>query len=326
MTDLSAFIDDDVQEENFTVPWPKDLPKPGLHHDVSFDDYLKWPAISQSTLKVGREISWLHCKTILDGKMPERNSDALNFGKAIHMYLLEPDRFGKSFSISTPCCAEISSGTNKGKACGNKGTHKGQSGKWYCGLHAKSREAVKVPSYLTEGELKRIKTMSDRIKGTICEKIMRQRGGAEVSATAHLDGFPIKIRLDYFAEKTPKNPSVIIDLKKVQAGYTTRYDLLKKIRDYGYDFQAACYVKVVQELTGETPAYFWAFYEDGEPHELIFRQASSEMLRVGYVKFDDAWRSYRHNVQHNFWPGCDHYVPEQLDPEDWEIRNTLGAV
>ena len=65
MTDLSAFIDDDVQEENFTVPWPKDLPKPGLHHDVSFDDYLKWPAISQSTLKVGREISWLHCKTIL---------------------------------------------------------------------------------------------------------------------------------------------------------------------------------------------------------------------------------------------------------------------
>ena len=62
--------------------------EPGIY-EMSREDYDKLQAINASLLLAGPTMA--HRKAYLDGK--RETSDALAFGTALHMYILEPDRF-----------------------------------------------------------------------------------------------------------------------------------------------------------------------------------------------------------------------------------------
>jgi PDDEXK-like domain of unknown function (DUF3799) len=310
--------------------WPKDLPKPGFYHGVPFDEYLSWPAVSQSVLKIGIGVSWLHARAILDGKISNKETQSLIFGKAMHAYLFDRKSFEIDFQIAKSCSAKITSGRNSGKECGKRGSFKAESGEWYCGIHARGRDAVRVTSSITVSDYKSIVSLADQVRSSDAYAIMRARGGAEVSIICDFDGYPFKARLDSYAEPqvhptTGKLMSpIILDGKKVSAQRITEHDLQRSIREYGYDFQAAAYCRVVRTITQKQPAFYWAFFEDSYPNEIVVRQAAREYLQIGDAKFNRAWEDYKLCMQHDYWPGCDSVVTSPLAPPDWEIRKYLG--
>src|SRR5688572_22040706 len=66
------------------------LPEPGIHLGVPFADYLRWPFLSQSTLKEGRN-SMAHLKARLDGQRSITVTDDMVLGSALHCAFLEPE-------------------------------------------------------------------------------------------------------------------------------------------------------------------------------------------------------------------------------------------
>lgn len=62
---------------------------PGIYENVPFAEYLKWPFLSQSTVKAGRK-SMAHLRAALEDESREP-TDAMNLGSALHVAFLEPE-------------------------------------------------------------------------------------------------------------------------------------------------------------------------------------------------------------------------------------------
>src|SRR5688572_27676231 len=93
---------------------------PGIHYDLSFADYARIPALNSSVLKWGHPPSgsMLHLKAAIDGEIETEDSRDRKFGRALHVRLLEPDRYRSEILIAGECGAIKKSGqrcTNTGK-------------------------------------------------------------------------------------------------------------------------------------------------------------------------------------------------------------------
>jgi len=85
-----------------------DLPKPGLHRDVSYDDYAQWPAVRSSDLKLFARTP-AHARYAMTH--PEQTS-AMILGSATHCAILEPHEFAMRY-VEAP---KLDRRTNAGKA------------------------------------------------------------------------------------------------------------------------------------------------------------------------------------------------------------------
>src|SRR4051812_28448031 len=62
----------------------------GIFPGMSWADYAAIPLPSASTLEWGR-VSSAHLQAAIDGTLERKDSDAMSFGRALHLRLLEPD-------------------------------------------------------------------------------------------------------------------------------------------------------------------------------------------------------------------------------------------
>lgn len=70
-------------------------PAPGVYADVPFAEYFRWNAASSSRLSLLVQ-SPAHLRASLDGKSEDTTS--LRIGRAAHMAILEPEKFGAEFA------------------------------------------------------------------------------------------------------------------------------------------------------------------------------------------------------------------------------------
>ena len=76
--------------------------EPGIYPGTPYDQYAKWNALRVSTLRFAAYSS-KHLKWAMDGRLEREETDALRLGTAIHMRLLEPDRYEIFMPIAKPC-------------------------------------------------------------------------------------------------------------------------------------------------------------------------------------------------------------------------------
>jgi hypothetical protein len=299
------------------------IPDCGIHKGVDFETYLGWHAISQSVLK---EPSQLHMKAAFEGKLKVPTTDAIRFGSAIHCYMLEPDHFEARYPVATPCSMPLKSGKRKGQPCGATSSFR-DGDWWFCGTHAPD-SSVKEDGRVSPDEFDRIRFIAEKLDSHPIGRLLRLPGENELSIVADVDGIRMKGRIDRFLDAP-----CIIDVKKINLRDGTRDKLRRKIRDYGYDFQAAAYSRIFYEITGERPGYMWLFVESDYPHDLIPVQAGEDLMFVGQVKFDAALHRWRDAVESNTWLGCEGVwcggdtvdtVPK-IDPDEWERKQFLGG-
>jgi len=239
--------------------------------DLPFDQYLAIEAASNSFLKDMRR-SPAHARY---KEAEDYDTRAKEIGSAIHMALLEPERFQRHYLIAD--ADDRRSAKYKGLAMDVGGAR-----------------------VLTISEHKRILGMQDSAyQNKRFAKIMGMPGRNELTVVSKdpETGMPVKIRFD----RKPDQP-IAMDLKKCQDARGSEF--VKAITNYLYYMQVAFYADVWFWETGEKLKSFpIAALEEKAPHGLVMHDLDEVALILGRKHYREALDSYARCMESGVWPG-----------------------
>ena len=239
--------------------------------DLPFDQYLAIEAASNSFLKDMRR-SPAHARY---KEAEDYDTRSKEIGSAIHMALLEPDRFHEHYLIAD--ADDRRSAKYKGLAMDVGGAR-----------------------VLTISEHKRILGMQDSAyQNKRFAKIMGMPGSNELTVVSRdpKTGMPVKIRFD----RKPDQP-IAMDLKKCQDARGSEF--VKAITNYLYYMQVAFYTDVWFWETGEKLKSFpIAALEEKAPHGLVMHDLDDVALILGRKHYREALDSYARCMESGVWPG-----------------------
>lgn len=266
------------------------LPAPGLYlaSRVSFDDYCRWDAVNQSRLKHAVR-SMAHYHAAMQAEATQ--SDAKRVGSALHLAILEPERYATDVVVSP----EFNRRTNQGKADEAKflAEHAGK-----CVVDADEKAQIDA---MRESALRSKAVRAVMEMGAQCET-----SGLWQDVT----GLTCKMRIDRlsFASKS------LVDLKSARDA--SREGFARACAQYGYPFQAAFYRRGMRALTGEDWRFTFIALEKEPPYAVAVYEPSEQMLEVGENQVETALRRVAACKEANEWPAYEDKVAS-LDLPAW---------
>jgi len=299
---------------------PPTCPGPGIY-PMTEQVYRKIPAMNCSILDWGSSDMY-HLKAAIDGRLQRKDTDALEFGRAFHIRVLEPALYADRVRIIGPCESVLKSGPRKGDTCGACG--KGMAdGHWLCGTHAGDAATLDDDrEYITPADADNIERACAAIAGRKVNNQRKAPGQFEVVVIGDLHGVRCKAKLD----KLINSPFSIVDLKKVAAPTSPRevkigLDKFEySIDKYGYGMRAAFYCDLVQSVTGTMPRWYWLVIEDSEPFSSASYRASDACLAAGRNEYMRILMDYKACLLSGDWSG-DSDTQEIDGPSRWLTRN-----
>lgn len=171
---------------------------------------------------------------------------------------------------------------------------------------------------LKEAELDAVRAMADAVFERLGEMgILLDQSRSEMAALAQVDGVWCRCMVD----NAPADPRLPLYDLKTTAGSVHPEALTRTVADYGYDVQAAHYLRVWKEATGEGRRFRFIFVEKKAPHEVgvvelyadgTLRPASDyeadepltgDWFADAEQKLTRARRQWRECLDTGFWPG-----------------------
>lgn len=132
----------------------------------------------------------------------------------------------------------------------------------------------------------------------------------ECTMIAEVDGVMCRTRPDIFTE------GLIIDCKTT-ARPVDQFD--RQASRFGYDLQAAMYMRVAAEL-GKKSEWLFLVQETTEPYPVQFFKPTGEFLEVGKRKFQEAMAIWKNCLATGKWHGYDQEV-QILDAMPWDLND-----
>lgn len=300
------------------------LPAPGVYPGVPMREYMDWPCMNASTLVQAfpdgdREMmSMARLKAAIDGRLRDP-TPAMQLGQALHMRLLEPDKFAETYSVAQPCVATIQSKQSKnyGKPCGRVGEimYRDDEGSWFCHMHSPGG-IEPAEDFLDPDTAAAIEEIVETIAHRKAVQLLKALGGCEVSyvwdqavsyvvdGEDHQTVIRMKCRVDKdltgLPQQHPKMRPLFVDLKKVSRDRWTDREVLRAIFKYCYDIKAALYLDGARAVDGVERQWIWLALEDTYPYHTNPLRASDEMLAVGRAWYNRVLSEYakcRHLVE-----------------------------
>lgn len=310
---------------------PQQTPTPGFHEHVSFETYRGWQAVNNSALK-WLDVTPAHYRAYTTGLMPDRDTAALSFGRALHCKLLEPTLFDDRFVIAGRCSALLASGARKGDTCGKSGQVVNRDGDWFCGQHASQGEAPDA-HVLSEADAAMVQGAAAAIKGHEIVQLLRKQGGFECSAVAELDGLAFKARFDKWI---PGKRGTILDVKKVAVGRAHYAAFQRSLLSpsyglgcYGYAMQSHLYRRVAEALTGERPRFYFIVVEDAPPFGVQVYQCDETADDLAAHDLARHIQTIKQCTESGVWPGYTNQAGradvQPIGLPDWYVRQAQQA-
>jgi hypothetical protein len=300
--------------------------EPGIYPGMSMADYQRVDAMNNSTL-AWADCSALHLKAAIDGELLRSDTDAMQFGRALHTRILESETYADRVIIRQPCAAILSSGKSKGEPCGDTGASVNVDGFWCCRKHGGSDDD-RTPGveYITAAEATAIERAVQSIRDRRMDSLRRAKGQYELVIVAELHGVLCKARLDKFIAQ----PCTIVDLKKVAAARDSKSANVRpdkfeaRIATMGYGAQAAMYCDLITKITHEVPRWYWLVVEDGTPFAPALIRASDDLLRAGRNEYMGRLGVFKRARDSGVWPGpADE--PVTIDGPNWWLKENGAA-
>lgn len=262
---------------------PADLPSPGFHYGVAFEDYARWPAVNFSTLKPIRS-SAAKCRYAMDH--PKAPTPAMILGASLHVATLEPARFEQMFFVRPEC---------------DRRTKEGKD------VYERAMQEAAGRLMLQDGdELALVRDMARAIHASNAARIFLDAAGQnEVSALWRDEetGIVCKGRYDRFIAALPvlQDRPVIVELKTTRdAG---EWSFGRDCHVLAYAAQAASYCHGAQRITGQWPAHVFIAVENTPPHDLQLHILNDAGLQTGLLQYRSMLTSYAECVKTGCWPG-----------------------
>jgi hypothetical protein len=206
---------------------------------TALKDYIKSPAIFRAKR---------------DGTIPQRSSSAMDFGTAVHKYVLEGRReFERYYVVSD---GPVNDKTGEAFGAQTK-THKA----W--------RESVAPLEIISTADGARIEAMHASVHAHDEAAELLSNGTAEGVVRADLFGVASQARIDWYHFQRG-----LVDLKTTKDldGFADQYD------DLDYGVQAAFYQAVFEAANGYAPDFHFVAIEKQAPYRCgVFRIGGDEM-------------------------------------------------
>lgn len=294
--------------------------EPGIH-TLTRDEYDAIDAVNASLLKAC-DRSMAHGKAYLDGHRKE--SAAMAFGSAYHLFVLEPDLFAKVYEVySIPPDAKTKWGKEyweeQGKTLDKKmlAAAKAAAAESYDLLC----EARGESHLLTPDDAKELEAMRSALLAESRRRALTAtRGRYEVSIvwTDTESGLLCKARMD----KVIESLGVIVDLKTTSDARPHAF--FGDAARYGYDLQAAFYMDGLHAITGKEHDFAFLAQESDAPYASMMYTATwgGDMHQIGRAKYRPLLAMVAKAKQTGAWPGYGDDPVEVVIPQ-WSVPDSL---
>jgi hypothetical protein len=265
-------------------------------------NYYDNPAMSQSKLKdLKKSPKHFWAKHINPDREPQEETEAMRFGKAFHMYLLEPQKFMTSYVVAP----NIDKRTKIGKE-----------------IHAVFMANSEGKYVISENDIKTIKCMRDSILNKKSSRILFNGGLAEHELywRDRETGINCKAKPDYHFKPCELFPNgAIIDPKTT--GSANAEEFSKSIYNFGYHNQAAWYCDAYKEEYGTDidPIFINVPIEKETPYECGFYVADEIMIKMGRKENRRLLNLYNECLNTGKWDGYPDKI-EYISLPPWIIN------
>ena len=245
--------------------------------EISNADYRKKEGISASDLKKMVK-SMAHYKYYKDHP-DDSDSPALQFGRAYHKLMLEPDDFDNEFIVSP----KFDRRTKEGKAAYEQFLQ-----------DAEGKEVIDEETYQTLLEMQKALYDTPFVKLLI-------KGEHEKSFfwTDEKTGIPCKCRPDSYGEL--KDQYICVDLKTTNDAETDHFmrDALK----FGYDIQSAHYCEGLSTIYKKPFKFIFIAQEKKAPYLVNVLEADEYFIRSGQELREKLLDDYKTAMETDVWEG-----------------------
>lgn len=272
-----------------TAVWAR--PEPGLYEAMSAEEYHLVEAMSASGLTAMLR-SPQHFRCWRDN--PSEPTEAMQFGTAVHMGVLEPQRFAKEVILAP----EINRRTKEGKALWEQ-FQAGHVGKLVLELEA----------------FQNCQRAVDAVRSHPAASRLLEGGKVEQSVfwSDAEYGVPCKARVDVM------NHGGIADLKTTKDASPEAF--AQTVARFAYHAQGAHYVSGAEHVLDATPAFFALIaVESEEPFGVKCYTLPAQALHMGRRLVDRALAMYRRALDAKAWPGYSVSIDELQLPR-WALRD-----
>lgn len=308
--DLSRSFSWDGQAPDDAAP----APGIGLHLGLSMADYLAYPAVSASSLEDLAESPRRYRYAL---EHPTESTDDMRVGEALHMAVLEPERFVGHYHVAGPCEQTLASGARKGEPCGNGGKFLHRDLGWLCGQHvARFTDGIVQVETLSAQQYADVVGMRDAIRAHArARTLFEGKGGFEVTGIFRdpETGILCKFRPDRLVERA----HMLVDLKKARCASPAAFP--RDAESRGYWRKMAFYGRGLRVLGWErTDTSIVA--ADGPPYDCTPFLLDEKGLESAEAEVVKLLRQLRTCMDTDTWPG---YVTDfaHLARPAWATRD-----
>ena len=250
------------------------------------NDYYSHPAISNSKLSYLAK-SPAHFKHLLGVGFKE--TEALEFGRAFHCAVLEPDKFLSSY-VAMP---KVDRRTKEGK----------EIFKYFV-------DATEGKCIIDQDDYDKILSMSRKLLSSdAINELLEGEYEKEFFWTDDDTGIECKSKLDVY-----KKGARIVDVKTTDCADPEQF--YKAIFKYEYHRQGGMYRDAVKE---KIPYYIIAI-EKQEPYEFSILKLSEDVLEFGRREYKNLLNLYAECLINNYWPG---YEAKYFDAYEVELPSYI---
>ena len=291
---------------------------------MSNAEYRKKDGISASDLKkmVKSMATWKYEK---DHPEERTDSEALQFGRAYHKLMLEPDDFNKEFQVMP----NFNCSTKDGKEEYAKYAEE-EIGRELTADERKYKDSITAVllknakcEYISKDTKEKLVEMQKALYATPFVKLLI-KGEHEKSFFWKDDktGVTCKCRPDSFGQI--KEQYVAIDLKTTENAETQAF--MRDAMKFGYDIQAAHYCEGLEKKYKKPFKFIFIAQEKKAPYLVNVLEADPYFMASGREVRDMLLERYKECVEKDEWPG---YIDEKqgiqaLSVPAW-IRDSLAT-
>ena len=278
---------------------------PALYSGMSEEKYHAIEACSSSQLRKMRR-SAAHCKAYRE---EDDSSDSMDLGSAVHLAILEPERYEEEVAIAGDCETKFKSGKKGGQPCGASGKYL-RNGQWYCGRHDPGDdEGEAFDGYVVSESAELV---ASAIKGHPTAAALLSSGVSEVVALWKEECL-CKARIDNWRDDL----STIVDLKTTRDA--SKDEFQRTIWHRGYFQQLAFYGRGLRALGKEVESYVIVAAETSPPYAVAVYELDITTVNAGRRLNDDLLPEFAACHKESVWPGYSEDLQEIGLPH-WALK------
>ena len=280
-------------------------------------DYLALPAMNSSGLREFRR-SPAHYRHAVQN--PGEETDAQHFGTAVHVAVLEPERFGSSYAVLEGCMGRYKSGAKKGQRCA-KPASIARSGKGWCGIHDPKKGTPATTPALKLDDYTRVRAIEQALAThPIANALLRRHPGTvEVSGVFRDDETDVvcKIRPDRVVT-LPDGQVLAIDLKTSRK--PTDGGWWRELAKLGYHYQAALVRRGLAKLGTVCTASVIVAVESAAPFGVGCYRIDEDDIARAHEDITGWLHEYAKCLESGVWPSYPAGLHEGTRLPDWAFE------